>query len=287
MMRIQVGLLSLAITAGAFAISARAQQINVATPMIGVNDSFYEHFNVAWRLRGGGPRSPWFLSFGTPNSVIPPFGGYDPNNDLRFGFGSRNFGLNFSAGTGSSRSITMASPSVTMMNGAQGQFFSGSVRPFVTGLIPVVGNYPAAPYVVYPPFAPPVAPVYVSPLAEKLERLRHEASHRSVVDPAEGAPDDLRLRAEDAGKAASVAAASAPSSAARGDISVAEIRRQQALEDEAKRAELERLIDEARTAERNGQWAIARVRYQQAVTRATGEQRTELLESLAKLKTQR
>lgn len=276
-------LLAVAVCLEAFPVLA--QQVHVSTPLIGVNDSFYEHINIGWGFRHNGPRGSWFMNFGGPNSVIPAFGGYDPNADLRFGFGNRNFQFNLAASQGSNRSLTMSAPSVTMMNGAQGQFFSGSVRPFVTGLIPVVGDYPAVPYVVYP-YAPASPPVFTSPLAERLERLRHE----TPVTPATAAtatPEDDLILGADAEAPAAIGTGSAPSSATRGDISVAEIRRQQALDDEAKRVELERWIEEARVAERNGQLGVARVRYQQAASRATGDQRRQLLESLARLKPQR
>ena len=68
---------------------------------------------------------------------------------------------------------------------------------------------------------------------------------------------------------------------------MAEIRRLQALEDESKRQELSQLIEEAQAAERAGQLAVARVRYQQAAARASGDQRRELLELVAKLKLRR
>jgi hypothetical protein len=171
--------------------------------------------------------------------------------------------------------------------------FSGSIRPFVTGLIPVVGDYPfipyaPAPYTMYPPFAAASAPVYTSPLADRLERLRAEKLAGGKKDEVGDGKDDLVLGgAEPEKPAAAVAGGSTVSSAARGDISIAEIRRLQAADEEAKRQELESLIEEARIAEQNGHLGVARVRYQQALRRATGDQRKELQESLAKLKPQR
>src|SRR5688572_17552915 len=95
--------------------AAAQQQVHVSTPLIGVNDSFYEHINIGWGLSRTGPRGGWFMNFGGTNSVIPPFGGYDPNNDLRFGFANNGNGggffFNLAASQGSNRSITMAAPS--------------------------------------------------------------------------------------------------------------------------------------------------------------------------------
>jgi hypothetical protein len=53
---------------------------------------------------------------------------------------SGSLGFNFAQG--SSRSLSGTSQSMTNMNGNPGSFFSGSVRPFVLGVTPVVGNYP-------------------------------------------------------------------------------------------------------------------------------------------------
>ena len=267
------------------------QQITVSTPLVGVNDRFYEYFNLGWGFQHSSPNGGWFMNFGGPNSAIPPFGGYDPSNDLRFGFATRGNGtsafFDLSAGTGSNRSMTMSAPSVTMMNGVPGQIFSGSLRPFVTGLIPVVGDYPVmVPYAPYPQFGPTGPPVVTSPLAERLERLRNEPPRPAKPANSQGDDEGLVLGGA-ADEPAPIAARSGPSSAERGDISVAEIKRSQALEDENKRKELEQLIDEARAAERAGQFGVARVHYRQAAARATGDQKRELLELVAKLKPQK
>ncbi|MGV3486549.1 MAG: hypothetical protein ACO1RT_19180 [Planctomycetaceae bacterium] len=59
-----------------------------------------------------------------------------PSQSLGSGFFEGNFVQ------GSSRTISSATPSLTTMNGYPGSFFSGQVRPFVTGITPVVGSYP-------------------------------------------------------------------------------------------------------------------------------------------------
>ncbi|TWU56475.1 hypothetical protein Poly51_23860 [Rubripirellula tenax] len=50
--------------------------------------------------------------------------------------------LNFTFGQSSSQSIVGTSPSLTTLDGYPGSFMSGTIRPFVVGLTPVVGNYP-------------------------------------------------------------------------------------------------------------------------------------------------
>ena len=74
-----------------------------------------------------------------------------------------------------------------------------------------------------------------------------------------------------------------PSSAERGDISVAEIRQQQAREVQAEQQKLQLLIEEAQTAERVGRYGAARVRYKQAALLAEGELRKTLLAKHASL----
>jgi hypothetical protein len=271
------------------------QQVHVSTPLIGISDSYYEHFGVGWGWRQAGPRGGWFMNFGSPQSVIPPFGGYDPNQDFRVGFGGRNFQFSLAASQGSNRTLTMAAPSLTMMNGARGQIFSGSIRPFVTGVIPVVGGYPVVPYPAYPAYPPGVAspyaayspPVFHSPLVERIERLRHEGELRRAAGAKADGEDLLVLGEEAPPEPAAFLPAAGPSSAERGDISLAEIRRLQASEDAERQRELDRLIETARAAERAGELGVARVHYQQAAARASGEQRKELLAALAKLKLQR
>jgi hypothetical protein len=57
----------------------------------------------------------------------------------RFGFGNTRFRGGFTADQGSSISTSMAAPTVTMPANGSASFFSGRLRPFVTGFTPVVG----------------------------------------------------------------------------------------------------------------------------------------------------
>ena len=78
----------------------------------------------------------------------PPFGNFDPNSGLRsgvaFGGNGVNGTLGFTFGQGSSRTITSTTPSVTLMDGVPGGITSQTIRPFVTGITPVVGDYPTS-----------------------------------------------------------------------------------------------------------------------------------------------
>ncbi|MEZ6089641.1 MAG: hypothetical protein R3C05_16740 [Pirellulaceae bacterium] len=67
---------------------------------------------------------------------------------IQAGVGQQNFGDSFFENIGpggwtqsSSRSMSMSSASLTTLNGYPGSMFSGTVRPFVTGLTPSVGSF--------------------------------------------------------------------------------------------------------------------------------------------------
>jgi hypothetical protein len=111
-------------------------QITVTTPLQSINDGFSENFGIGFGFSGRG----FFFNNGGGLGAAAPFG--PPPSGASFGGGGRvgnvNFGWNAFAGQGSSRSMVMESPSLTMMNGTGGFFFNGSVRPFVMGIVPVV-----------------------------------------------------------------------------------------------------------------------------------------------------
>lgn len=263
--------------------SVQAQQVYVSTPVVNVNESFYEWFGIDWGYQSRGPNSNFFFNRGSSLGTRPPFGGFDPAAAARLGFSHQGSGhgffFNLTAAQGSSRTITSTTPSVNVYNGAIGTIRDVEMRPFVTGLIPVVGS--TSGYRVPPP-------TLISPLKQRLARLRDEQARqaRQPVSPAAAAPDDaaglpdLVLGPPDQAASVTVVSrtGSSGSTAERGDISVAEIRRQQAARDQEAAEELERLIEEAKGAEAVGRFGAARVRYRQAAARATGDLQRELLE---------
>ena len=112
-----------------------------------VSDSFYEYSGVNWGMNfgnansGSGSRSFGGFNFGAP--AIPQFGGYNPNSAARFGFaqkGNPGFHFGLTMASGSNRSLVSSGTSTTSLNGYPSSIFSGSMRPFVTGYTPVVGN---------------------------------------------------------------------------------------------------------------------------------------------------
>ena len=260
-----------------------AQQVQLTTPYHQLHDSFYENFGVGWGVNRMGPKGGFFFNTGPANSTPPPFGGYDPASDTRFGGGvvGKGFNLGFSmgAGTGSTRSNVMESPTIVIPNGGSGSLFSGSQRPFVTSVVPVVGEGG-----VFSGATPGVTPANqnsVSPIRERLTRLQqgevpaksHQASSHDPDAPAAG----------QTGSARAVASSSADSTANRGDLSVTEIRRQQSAEDATRQAELLDRLEKARSYEEAGKLSIAKVYYQQAAARATGQQKQHLLEKIQSL----
>jgi hypothetical protein len=146
------------------------QQIGVGTPFNSYGDSYYERMGVNFgfsfpggRSLGGGSRIVGLLPNGQLNpggnlvfgqnsfgSALPAFGGYDPQASARFGFnsigrGGGGFSLGLEMGKGSSRTVTSSAPHMIVQNGMGGSMFSGELRPFVTGLIPINGTAVASP----------------------------------------------------------------------------------------------------------------------------------------------
>jgi len=170
-------------------------------------------------------------------------------------------------------------------NGGTGSLFSGSIRPFVTGVIPVVGNASFGPML---PMAPQSS---VSPLAGRVAQLQQQGSATQAaagagVAPAppapaghDAAPLVLRPAAVEADTARPATRAAA-STATHGDLSVAEIRRQQAAEDATRLEEIQVRIEKARGLEAAGKPGLAKIYYQQAATRADGELKKQLLDKI-------
>ena len=83
-------------------------------------------------------------SFG---SAVPTFGGFDAATAANFGFAILSdievFFL-IQASKGDQRSNITQAPTVTMFNGQSGSVSDGSNRPFVTSVVPVVGDFAVA-----------------------------------------------------------------------------------------------------------------------------------------------
>lgn len=253
-----------------------AQQATVAVPQTNVSNSFYEFYGIHWGYRGKG----FFFDNGGFRGAVPQFGGFDPNSAAQFGFGGNGFFFNMMAGQGSDRSNVSGTSMLTLPNGGMGSVFDTSLRPFVVGVVPVVGNGGVT---------------VSSPLQERLHRLRQGESASFPPGSFVRAPKPPTTNADDAEPAPQAnvvstsrgdvfaSGSSANSTATRGDLSVAEIRRQQASEDAERDREIESLVEQARGQEELGKPGLAKLFYQQAARRATGDRQRQLAEKIREL----
>ncbi|HEX5103905.1 MAG TPA: hypothetical protein VFV87_08855, partial [Pirellulaceae bacterium] len=100
-------------------------------------------------LTAAGPTADLDLSFtqGSFASTTPTFGGFDANTAANFGFAILSdieVFLLIEAAQGDSRTNILQAPKVTLFNGQQAFVSDTSQRPFVTSVIPVVGDFAAA-----------------------------------------------------------------------------------------------------------------------------------------------
>lgn len=115
-------------------LSAFGQQVTTQMPLQSNSHSFFERSNVSWSIR-----SPhYFLSF-NGGGAEAPFGGANPNAGISGGFAVGNARMNFGFAQGGSLSSSTFAPVLTTTSGYPGSIFAGTVRPFVTGMVPVVG----------------------------------------------------------------------------------------------------------------------------------------------------
>lgn len=233
---------------------ATAQYSFTQTPFNTASHSFYENIGVSWGLQGKG----WFANFGGAGGGVPAgFGGFDPNAQANLGVGFRGQGVSghfsLTAGQGSDRTMTSTTPGVTVANGGIGFFSDVQQRPFVMGVIPIVGEG-------------------VSPVRWRLERMAEQGDSPGVG----GSEADRTQESGGGGSAGS-------SSAERGDLSVSAIKAQQAAEEEAKAAEVAELLQKAREYEAAGKTASAKIQYRRAALRATGTQQQEIAAKLREL----
>ena len=80
-------------------------------------------------------------------STVPAFGGFDPASAANFGFAILSDIEAFfviQAAQGDTRTNVLQAPKVTLFNGQQASVNDNSQRPFVTSVIPVVGDFAAA-----------------------------------------------------------------------------------------------------------------------------------------------
>ena len=261
MKRISINFLLLLFISVNSDMAAFSQQTNVATPFGSVSDSFHENLgvNFGFSIPGGqgpGSRVVGYNGFGiTPNihftqggfgSTIPAFGGYSPNSGGRFGwsggFGSGGrFSLGFEFSQGNTRTLTSTTPSVTLMNGGIGSINSGTLSPFVTGIVPVIGDADR-----------PIDNGVTRGISSGM--LRPYSARRS---------DDSNDVSDISPKSRNGSSISR-SSAATSDISVAEIEAQKAAAKIAREQNFQRSLEAARQAHSEKDYRIARIELRKA-----------------------
>jgi hypothetical protein len=135
-------LLPALVAAALFVEVAVAQQVTVGVPGTSMSSQFFENFGVNFGFRLESANSMMFFRNGL--SATPMFGGLDPSSTSTFGVGGQNgngsWNLGFTASQGSSRSNVSTTPFLTLPNGGFGFINNTQQRPFVTGLVPIVGD---------------------------------------------------------------------------------------------------------------------------------------------------
>jgi len=302
------------------AAEATAQQATISTPMRNVNDSFFERIGTSWGFNFNGINA----QFGNANLANPQFGQPDAAAGLTSGFsirnGANNASFNLGMAQGSRRSMVTQTPGVTLMNGQPGFFSDTSQSPFVISYVPVVGGFPTlgSLWPMMPPMPYPAgaggggdSPMHYTDRVQAMRRLmaeRNRTAARQWDEPTEiegEAQRQVRAMAqppaprnaepaEAAAKPASggpaVGAAAGPegaSSATRAVPSVAEARRLHEIEQHAQEGEALVLLERGQAAEEEGKPNVARIYYQMALKRATGEVRQQALAKLNGLNSER
>ncbi len=247
-------------------LPSSGQMVTNSFPLVGVRHGFSEGLRSNWSLTGPGIYS-WFNN--NSGSGIPRFGGFQPNAGLSGGFGVNNGGfgarLGFNFAQGSSRSMISNTPVVTGFNGVPFTFQNNVQRPFVTNLIPNVGN----------------RAVFQNLGAANTIRgrmLRGEFTMRNgKVIPAGGSrpKEPTQPRNTQANNHRVLVDAAPPTRAER--IAQAESAQSEHL------AAIRKYMDKGKKAEAEGKPTVAKVYYQMAARRAEGELKREALDSLSRV----
>ena len=248
---------------------ASAQMVTVGTPFQSVGDSFFEGTNLGWSLNG-----PNFFATFNGGGAAPPFGGYNPNAGIQGGFGFNggpfSGGLNFNAAQGASRTFTSVTPMVTTLNGQPGYFTQSVQRPFVTGVVPIVGNGVVA----YAPIVSGIAtPPQLSPLAPQLPWQASLAERGLKLKGRAYRPDDDDAVAavEGEGQGGGRQNLIDPLPPTR-----AERARQQAAAEAAQELAARSYLEKGIRAEGEGKTKVARLYFEMAARRATGALKDEI-----------
>lgn len=252
---------------------AAAQQTTIRTPLQGAGSSFFESTNVGFSLNMPGV----FAKFGgTP--AVPQFGGYSPNAGLSGGFGIGGGGLganfNFNFAQGGSRSLISTTPMLTGINGYPNSLTFGTQRPFVTGLVPVLGSGALSP--LRPPFED-LGPA--NTVAGRLRRGEFQMRNGRVIAPGVGSTAtpavDSGATPANSGPAASRIDPLPPTRAQR--------QQRQAAAEATEQIAARRYFDRGTQALASDKLKVARLYFRMAARRASGDLSEEIARHVDRL----
>jgi hypothetical protein len=243
----------------------QAQQTNVGTGFGRGGSRFSEAIGVGFSFNSGRARG----AIGG--------GGNGGGNGGGIGGGGAGFGFGIVGGGGSARfritaeqsstrSFSSESASVTVLDGESGFFAAGKIVPFVTGVIPVVGDQPTG---------PPLALWRGGDSAMSGGSVLDERLHRLATEPA---TENRRTRgpwatppADDpASRMAGRVAAAQDSTAGRAADSLEDIRRHRSAAAGVQAAEAADHFGRGEQAEAAGKKSLALYHYKIAARRAAG-----------------
>jgi hypothetical protein len=225
--------------------AASAQQVHIATPFPNVSNGFSEVTGFTGSLQGPGFSAHWG---GFPTGLAPT-PGVNPGGGLQGGFGFQgggiSGGLGFMASQGSNATAGTQTPMLTTMNGFGGVISDVSQSPFViSGGGVATGGVP-----------------WQQQVNGQIPRQAGRETSFTVVPPQYlGTPQQP--------------------SAVR---SVAQIRREQQAAEQAQQHEAFVHLERGRAALADGKPGVARVFYQMALRRATGDLKQQVQDELGRL----
>jgi hypothetical protein len=269
-------LICLAAAAGlSHVTSLKGQSHHFGAPLNSVGSGFNQSAGIHWnagipgwnaggtRVMGLSPQGPQGSRGAlTPNlnfsfhggNLVPPFGYFNPGAGGRLDVRGRNFQLGLTLAKGSSTSLSMQAPSLMVPNGSGGSMFSGQIRPFVTGVVPVLGCYSGG----YPDNA--VTRAVASGMLDRSPET-HKNSSLPRSEPAQFS--------------------NPRSTALTGDLSVAEIREQRSQMLEQRRERMNEIVQEAQALLSQEDRAGGRRKYLEALKYADDDRAKRELKMLA------
>ena len=259
-------------------------------------NSFFENVGVGFGFSIPAPGGN--INFTNVGGVATPLGlgnnagGASFGNAVRTPLGTAFFGL--SAAQGADSSMVSQSGSVTVINGGTGFISDTSQRPFVTSVIPVVGDNDAGPGDGVEVVSSPLSGFSSNPsvLGERVGRLKSGDKGGPRGEPRVAVPNlvgqaNAVARAHGPADPASAAdpfqrklAAASANSAGQPAASVNDIRAQLAAEDAAAAAEWQEALDRAQQALDAGKPNVARNYYQQVIRHGSGPLKQQALDGL-------